>query len=318
MKDFVSFYNEARDRDLYFILGAQGSGTNFVCNILRHIFGFSVIQDRSLIFNASVNVNRSKSNGSIRREFQDVYSKFFPTPFARRLQLKHYHHRNEHYQGIKEFLNRVEIKSAEDFGYFFYAYHAFSEGKKYVAIKSDDLWENLPILDKIFQNYKYIFLTRDCRDNVLSIMHKNFGPRSIYYGSHYIKERVRTYHNEVHKHPESTVQVKYEELLVNPLDFIQKFSEISGIQPQENIEKRLEELKIRKTNFEKWKTLMNRNELLICESILHDELNALGYGTENQEFPEISKAQIFRQKIYDASARISQKIKRIYRNFARA
>lgn len=307
---FLSFYENARTRPLFFILGAQGSGTNLLCSILKKIFNFSTIRDQSLIFNSAVNIYKNHSDISV--EFRKVILKFFPGPVTRRLSLRHYHHRTQYYVGIEAFFNEVKIKNAEDFAYFFYAYHCFSEAKNYIAIKSDDIWEQLTYLDKIFSNYRIIFLTRDCRDNVLSVMRKNFAPKSVYFASKYIKRRMVAYFNEALKHPDLSFQIKYEELLTNPKSFVKKFASSTGVKPSDDIDKHLDELNIRRTNFQKWKAMFNEEELLICETILKDELDVFGYSMENKSFSKISTLQILSEILRDTMFRIPQKLRVIF------
>lgn len=49
---FKEFFEAARERPVYVVLGVQGSGTNLLSRLLVRIFGFSVLQDRSMVFRA--------------------------------------------------------------------------------------------------------------------------------------------------------------------------------------------------------------------------------------------------------------------------
>jgi hypothetical protein len=45
-----------------------------------------------------------------------------------------------------------------------------------MAIKSDDLWETIGHIDMVLPNRRIVLLTRDFRDNLLSITKKDSDP----------------------------------------------------------------------------------------------------------------------------------------------
>ncbi len=317
MNDFLSFYEEAKNKDLFIILGSQGSGTNLISRCLMNVFDFSVIRDLSLIFNCAIEVYKNPSEEIIQQELQYVLKRFFPGNFRKRLQ-KHYHHRTKYYQGIQDYVDQVNIKTAMDFAYFFYAYHTFTNGATYFAIKSDDIWENIEYISRIFPNRKYIFNTRDPRDNVLSIINKYFGPKHIYTASLYVKERINIFYEEILRNQEKAMILKYETLLTDPVDIIYKFSEKFNIKVPEDVEDRVKLLNIRPKNFNKWRKEMSEEELLVCETILYDGLINCGYDVVNNTPVDISETERLRYKFQDFRARIPQKLNRTFMKLYKA
>jgi|GEM_PF-5877614 len=312
MKDFFSFYHDMRSKPVYFILGPQGSGSNLTSNLFIKVFGCEAVRDRSLIFNAAVRIK--KDNSSIKKEVDYVIGKLFPNAFNKRFfGGKHYHHQNKNYIGIGEFVSKVPMQTAEDFAYFFYAYHAWKNGHDMIAVKSDDIWENLEHLESIFSNGRFILLVRDPRDNALSVMRKNFGPRDIYVSSKYIKQRLNIYTRFCEKHENRGLMIKYEDILNQPVECVRKIAQKFEMTIPTDLEERIESLKIRPYNSQKWRRLSD-NDLLIAETILLNELKQFGYETVNQTFYHIDKNTAFKHNVNDMWQRVPQKLKYVFGN----
>jgi hypothetical protein len=65
-----------------------------------------------------------------------------------------------------------------------------------MAIKSDDLWETIDRIDAVLPNRRTIFLTRDFRDNLLSVAGSDFGPIDPLHAARYVKHQVSVYERE--------------------------------------------------------------------------------------------------------------------------
>lgn len=318
MNDFQSYFHRIKKQDIYFLLGPQGSGTNLLSKLLIKVFNYEAVRDRSLIFNAAVKVHRNPSRENIKKQMNAVYNALYPGTFKKRFaSAKHYHHQNKNYIGIKSFFDRIDVTTAEEFALFFYGYHAFINNRIGIAIKSDDIWENLEFLDQIFQHHKVILLTRDCRDNVLSVMNKDFGPRDILTGSRYIAERVFHYYRQFEKSPGRGIVVKYEDLLERPASVLRDLADHFSISLPEDVESRIAELKIRSTNIQKWRAL-SPEELLICETLCASELKKGGYKLQNTEFRHIPNQIVLKHQLRDILLRIPQRVKHFYRDIVSA
>ena len=76
-----------------------------------------------------------------------------------------------------------------------------------------------------------------------------------------------------------------------------------------DIDDAIERLKLRSSNVKKWEREMSADELLICESILQDELKTFGYELKNDAFVQLSPSQILSHRVQDCALRVTQKAK---------
>jgi len=298
----------------YIILGCQGSGTNLLSQFLRKFFQFSVVHDRSLIYNAAVEVSREPTPARIREQRDYVYGRLFPGPLSKRLMLKHYYHQANRYAGIERHFGDVEILSAEQFANFFYAFHASTVGGIHKAIKSDDIWEQIEHIPTVFPKRKYFLLIRDPRDNALSIRNKNFGPCNMYVASKYVKRRMDIYRDESDRNPDDMMTIKYESLLSKPNDVVERIADRFDFELPDNWQAGVDELNIRATNFNKWRALPPKI-LAACESILQDNLREYGYELLNSSPTPGTSAQVAMWRMSDVQRRTVQRVRRTVENF---
>ena len=311
---FADVAEKFQQQTQYIILGCQGSGTNLLSKFLQQFFQFSVVHDRSLIFNAAVDVSRDPAPARIREQRDFVYSRLFPGPLTKRLMLKHYYHQAKRYAGIERHFDDVEIRSAEEFANFFYAFHAKTVGGIHKAIKSDDIWEQIEHIPAVFPKRKYFLLIRDPRDNALSICNKNFGPCNMYVASEYVKQRMDIYRGETDRNPDDTMTITYESLLSKPTDVVEQVANRFGFELPDNWEAGVDELNIRATNFNKWKALPPKI-LSACEFMLQDTLREYGYDIMNSPPKQGTPAQIEMWRTDDTRRRAAQRVRRTVENF---
>lgn len=275
---FAAFFNTAKQEPVYVILGVQGSGTNLLRSILVSAFNFSVVQDGSVIYNAAARLEAAPSSDSVRRQYEVIRSRLFPSALTRKSRrlIKG----NASFTGIDEHFDPTEIRTGADLARFVYAYGAFSLGTKLMAIKSDDLWERIDQIDSVLPNRRIILLTRDFRDNLVSISKKDFGPIEPLVAARYVKERFAYYDAEFRRSaPDNRYHVRYEDLLESPSAFVAAFREHFTLETVPDAGASLDALRIRRHNVKKWAGL-DRLELARCEAMLKDELLAYGYPIE--------------------------------------
>ena len=312
MDGFLEFFERSKQNDIFIILGSQGAGTNLLARFLGHVFDFSVVRDKALIFKSAIKVRKDNSRSNIQYQLKQVYDEIFPSRMGKVMYKEHH---GEPFVGIEAYFDKVNIATAKEFAYFFYAYSTYFSGKSHFAIKSDDIWEDISELGTIFEQRKIILLTRDFRDNVLSMINKNFGPKNAYAGSFYVKKRLNLYYREYLKNPTDSMQVNYESLLTEPHKFIESFAQTFDRPPMLEIEDALQKLKLRTSNFKKWEQQMSSSELLICESILHDELKTFNYPLRNDTFLGFSLSKILSHRLHDCALRVPQKAHHTYQKF---
>ena len=275
---FPEFFETARREPIYVVLGVQGSGTNLLRRILLGSFNFSFVQDQSIVFNAAAKLGSAPTPEAVQRQFDFVRSRVFPTTLTRKTQ--RLVRGNASFDGIDRYFDPAAIRSGAEFAQFVYAYGAFSLGTFLMAIKSDDLWEHIDEIDAVLPNRRIILLTRDFRDNLLSITKKDFGPVEPLVAAQYVKERFAYYDAEFRRTPpEHRYHVRYEDLLEAPEAFLSGFCRHFGLEGDDQSPGIVDKSRIRRHNVKKWAGL-DRRELAHCEAILGDQLRAYGYLPE--------------------------------------
>ena len=97
-----------------------------------------------------------------------------------------------------------DIETPAELAQFVYAYGAYKLGTTLMAVKSDDLWEQLDRIDSVIPNRRIVLLTRDFSDNLLSITKKDFGPIEPFVAARYVHGRFLRYEQEFKRTPEPT------------------------------------------------------------------------------------------------------------------
>jgi hypothetical protein len=296
---------------VFVVLGVQGSGTNLLRSILAGAFNFSVIQDQSFVYNAALKAGPDPPPETVQRQFDAIRARLFPSALTRKTQRRI--KGNSSFDGIDEHFAaaRASITSGAALARFIYAYSAWTRGTTLMAIKSDDLWETIGHIDTVLPHRRIILLTRDFRDNLLSITRKDFGPVDPLVAARYVKERFACYDAEYRRTPEEhRIHVRYEDLLEAPDAFVARFCEHFGLGASGETPPPVDAGRIRRNNRRKWASLTPR-ELAQCEAILRDELHTYGYGTEREpEAPPGPMAWLMARG-RDTVKRIPQKLRRI-------
>jgi hypothetical protein len=303
---FAAFYAAVRQAPIYVILGVQGSGTNLLRSVLDSAFNFAVVQDKSLVYNAALKVGSNPSPEAVRRQFDAIVARLFPSAITRKTSRRI--KANVSYDGIEEAFAQAAIRSGSDLAHFVYAYGAFSRGSTLMAIKSDDLWETISGIDTVLPNRRIVLLTRDFRDNLLSITNKNFGPKEPLVAARYVKDRFAFYDAEYRRMPpERRFHVRYEDLLESPDLFVTRFRQHFGLGDHGWTPPPVNRSRIKSDNTRKWGSLTAR-QLAQCEAILRDELHAYGYGTESEASDPPGLATWLVARGRDTVRRVPQKV----------
>jgi hypothetical protein len=203
------------------------------------------------------------------------------------------------------------ITTGPELAQFIYAYSGYSRGSLRLAIKSDDLWETIADIDAVLPNRRIILLTRDFRDNLLSITNKDFGPKDPLVAAAYVKERFRRYDAEYQRTPDAQrFHVTFEELLDAPEAFVSRFWTHFGLGTPGEPPPAIETEKIRRNNKRKWSVLPAR-QLEAVEAVLRDELVRYGYTLDTAASPEPSAAEWLTARARDTVKRVPQKLQKV-------
>lgn len=306
---FADFRARMREQPVYVILGVQGSGTNLLRSILDPAFNFSVVQDQALVFNAAARLGASPTRDAVRREFEAMMPRMVPTALSRKAlrRIK----TNGSFEGIQREFAAADLRTGTDLAYFIYAYSAFSRKSPLMAIKSDDLWETIGRLDDVLPNRRIILLTRDFRDNLLSITKKGFGPIHPLIAARYVKDRFACYDAEFRRTSlERRIHVRYEDLLVDPDAFVARFQThfaltSAGLSPPP-----VDTGRIRRGNMQKWAAL-TPSQLAHVEAVLGDELSAYGYAPSLNKLQAPTNLDWHKATAADVLGRIPQKLRSV-------
>jgi hypothetical protein len=291
------------------ILGVLGSGSNLLSRLLSMLLGFSVIRDRSAVFLAAARLGPHPTQGDIEREIQRFKELVWPSRLRRKFS-KYVISKSKPLQGLASELLPSAISSGADFARLIYTYRAFSLGASHIGIKSDDLWENIHLIDQVIPNRRIILLTRDFRDNLLSISGKRFGPIEPLCAAEYVKHQLGYYAPEFRRSGTAGYHVTYEALLNDTRRLVDDLAGYFKLEPLVNLDVAIPALKFRPNKIGKWKGLSER-ELAWCEGMLYDELLEFGYQptTPSPVLPDAG--QRFLATARDKVRRFPQKLRRL-------
>jgi hypothetical protein len=312
---FTSFAERVAAEPVFVVLGVQGSGTNLLSRILRRAFKFLLIEDGSVIFNAAARLGSNPSAAQIRRAFDLIHSRLVPSTVVRKTcrVIKV----NADYADLDRHFDADAVRCGADFARFVYTYGAYRLGTSRIAIKSDDLWEGIGHIDDVLPNRRVILLTRDFRDNLLSVSKKDFGPIEPLTAAWYVKTQFAHYDAEYRRTPHAhRYFIRYEDLLESPLSVVRGLSAHFGLPCVAGGEGAVEALNIRRGNVRKWNTLGART-LGHVEAVLREELTAYDYGltTGGAQPPGAGIWAIAAAS--DSLKRVAQKSKRFVKHLSR-
>ena len=305
---FAEFLEQVRDEPIYVILGVQGSGTNLLARRLTKVFNFSVLRDQSMVFNAAARLGPAPTKAAVERAIRAFETVAFPS--AVRLKTRKVLGPDRWLQGVMEELRPERIRTGADFARLIYAYRAYRRGTTRMAIKSDDLWENVHLIDQVIPNRRIVLLTRDFRDNLLSITGKAFGPVEPLCAATYVKRQLARYAAEYRRAGANSYHVKFESLADTTAEFVDDFGRRFGLTPVGDAAETVSTMKFRPNKVGKWKRLSER-ELAWCEGILHDELTEFGYPIASASPAVPGPRSMWAAIARDRAGRVPQRVRQI-------
>jgi hypothetical protein len=313
--EFLAYAEASRERPIYIVLGVQGSGTNLIAKTMVELFNFSVMRDRSMVFNAAARLGRSPTAPAIEREIRELEHVVSPS-LLRRKTSKHIIKKTQRLEGLSAVLRRSRIQSGADFARLIYTYRAFTRGAAHIGIKSDDLWQNLHLLDQVIPNHRIVMITRDFRDNLLSVSGKYFGPIEPLCAAQYVSKQLAHYGPAFRRSGSRGYHVTFEALLNSTRECMDGLARHFELTPAVDLDVAIPALKFRPNKIGKWKRLPAQ-QLAWCEGILRDDLIGFGYPliSESPEAPPWS--QLAAAQVRDSVKRAPQKIRSFVRRFRR-
>lgn len=312
---FAAFLDRTAHQPVYVILGVQGSGTNLLSRVFEQAFNSSLIEDGSFIFNVAARLGDVPSSSEIRRAYHTIRARLFPSTLVRKTRrlIKS----NTSFHDIDAQFDASRIASGADLVRLVYAYGAFRHGTDVMAIKSDDLWETIDRIDAVLPNRRTIFLTRDFRDNLLSVAGSDFGPIDPLHAARYVKHQVSVYEREYARTPAGyRFHLRYEDLLDAPGTVARRIGAHFDLPIAANVDARLRTLKIRPGNTERWRRL-SAKRLAHVEALLGRELQTYGYQLASATGESPRPADWMMATAAEVVQRIGQKGRQITKRLAR-
>jgi hypothetical protein len=311
---FAAWFTASVDEPVYVLLGVQGAGTNLLSRLLTRACNLSVLHDQALVVRVVGQLGLSPSATEIERAFHRIRTAMFPGPLRRRL-IRPSIHPDSRLVDVDAYFRAAAPRTPADLARFVYAYRAFRTGHTGLAIKSDDIWEHMGNLDRVLPNRRVVLLTRDFRDNVMSVIDKPFGPRAPSVAAEYVRSRFAHYECEYRQHPNSSRHVRFEDLVSAPITALAPLGRWLGHFEQDGAEERLRDFRIRPGRVGRWRALAPR-QLAICEAILRRELLAYGYGLVTATTVGTGRWERVSAIAADALLRIPQKLAHLNRRLS--
>ena len=312
---FAEFRNQIAHEPVWVVLGVQGSGTNLLSRVLERTFGFSLIEDGSVIFKAAAHLGDGPARAAVQREYDVVRSRLLPSTLVRKT--RRLVKSNTNFHGIDDHFDPALVSSGADLARFVYGYGAFKLGTTRMAIKSDDLWEDIDRIDAVLPCRRIILLTRDFRDNALSVSNKDFGPIEPLIAARFVKRQFAIYEAEYRRTaPAERYQLRYEDLLESPFEVVRALHAHFRLPFAENWEQALSGLHIRRGNTEKWRGLPPRL-LGNVEALLTGELRRHGYDLTSRSASLPTRPAWAAAMASDTFWRVGQKTRHIAKRLGR-
>ncbi len=204
----------------------------------------------------------------------------------------------------KEIMEASPKSSFADMCKLVYSNHARAETGKDIHIIGDKnpLYSLFPqTLSEAFIGAKFVFLTRNHKDNILSFQKVNFDFNKVNllaYRWDYYNQAIYTYYQE---HPELFLWITYENLLNKPRETLGNVCDFLGVDFDDKILNFQETGKknvswhaklgkaIDKDNIEKWRKEMTPSNILIADTICKNMASNLSYETDLKT-PNISQS----------------------------
>ena len=314
-RTFDEFLERSRETPIYVVLGVQGAGTNLLGRLLTKLFNFSVMRDRAMAFNAAVRLGRSPSAEAIEREIREFERIVSPSTLRRKTS-KFIIQRGGPLKGLPAALRRAKIRNGADFARVIYTYRAFTRGSSLIGIKSDDIWENLHLLDQVIPNHRIILLTRDFRDNLLSVSGKHFGPVEPLCAARYVDQQFTHYAAAYRNAGPRACHITFETLLNSTRDCVDALTRQFGLTPTVDLDVAIPALKFRPNKIGKWKRL-SAQELAWCEGILGKHLMDFGYPLASDSPGEPPWQKMAAATARDTVKRVPQRLRGFARRLTR-
>lgn len=119
----------------------------------------------------------------------------------------------------------------------YYCYHSFFPKSeiKFIADKTPNNTEHIYLLSKLFPEAKFIYITRDYRDNILSIKNADFGSNNIFQLSFLWRERWKLVTKFSNENPSKVYKIRYEDFVKSPQEHLKAMCDFINLTYVESV-----------------------------------------------------------------------------------
>lgn len=268
--------NNTSHSSFFFILGRERSGTTLLRNLLNQNKNIGIPQESPLIMHL-YGKYRNKSNINIPGLVDDLYTEVLFNLW------------DIDKNKLIEKLTAIEITS---FQQFCLEVLKIDHSEKLLIGDKNPVYSIFPYeLHNIFPNAKFVWIIRDYRAQVASMLKVNFEKKNIASLSIRWKNYNRIIEQFYKNNPNQVCLIKYEDLVENPVKAIKNITDFLGT-PYEDIDVlnvanndhnqvslHHESLKnsVSDSHINEWKEALTKKEIQLCESICGDFGNKYGY-----------------------------------------
>lgn len=267
---------EIKDSAPVFVIGSQRSGTSFLYRLIQKYLKIGFGRDNGLFVRKMKMLDYYgdlKNDANLRRLLTDILNE----PDVKR-----------RFPGLEidvdAFISQMDERTYPELVRRFYAEWAYLKGANRWGGKTPDYSIYTAELLELFPDAKFVHIIRDGRDVALSLFRLDWGAKSPIVAAKHWKERVeaacnfgRTLDNSQY------LEIRYEHLVQFPEELFENL--IHFLDWEDDRYKIIDQFnrgivgKVRRDNFNKWKTQMSRRHIRAFEQVAGDLLKRLGYDT---------------------------------------
>ena len=178
--------------------------------------------------------------------------------------------------------------------------------------KSPEYIHDLSILRQLFPNAQFVHMVRDGRDVAMSsIKEPVFSINNIYTAAKEWRKNIQLARDFLEQlPPEQFTEIRYEDLLTNPVETLELLLEFSGIKDsdgavREHIRTHIHE-DIKANNFNKWKTQLSESQIDLYEQVAGDMLRLYNYETKMESMRGITPIKAMMWELHNQFCYVTQ------------
>ncbi|MGC1273655.1 MAG: sulfotransferase [Planctomycetaceae bacterium] len=260
-----------------FMIGHGSSGTSILATLLREQFGIAFGTESQFIVDYHKRLHRYGDLDD-ERNLRHLVSHILSERFFRRSAKFGFR------TDVKSILGCMQERSYRGVLEAVFGEFARQLGMSRWGDKTPAYNRNLDVIGTLFPNARYLHMIRDGRDVALSVFRRYWGHKNVYMAATDWRDEIDMIDRFVETlPPDRILEVKYEELLSEPVDTMRRLAKFLGLSdPDGSILTEIERTvpgRLDRANFDKWRQEWPSSRRLAYERIACDQLRRHGYET---------------------------------------